>query len=399
MSKILAIALKDALIRFSSRSQLIFFIVLPLVFTFALGGGFGGDEVDLRPRLIVVDQDQTHWSETLVTSLEAQSVQIEVKPLSEAEAEFEVGSVSALLIIPPGFEANLLNEQPTPLDFRQTPNNNDALATEQLVLVKVNQLSRIFEVAWQSVHHAEERAPFPDQASHQAYFETSLNQAQTAFNQNPQRVAFTQPANTLSNVNGFDVTAHQSTGQLITWVLIPLLGTSVFLLNERREGTLQRLLTTPTTKATFLLGTITGQLALALIQMLILIGFGSLVLGVNWGRSPVGLAVMMVTFGLASVSLGIFLTSVAKSVEQANSLNILLGMGLALLGGCWVPIEVFPESVRVAVRILPTTWAMQGLSDLTLRGLDTPDILLEASVLLGFAIIFFSVGVYRFRFE
>ncbi len=42
MRKLTAIAWKDALVRFSSRSELLFFLVLPLVFTFLIGGGLSG---------------------------------------------------------------------------------------------------------------------------------------------------------------------------------------------------------------------------------------------------------------------------------------------------------------------------------------------------------------------
>ena len=86
-----------------------------------------------------------------------------------------------------------------------------------------------------------------------------------------------------------------------------------------------------------------------------------------------------------------------KSEGQANGLSIMFGMVFALMGGCWYPMEMFPSTVQTIVKILPTTWAMQGMLDLVLRGggLQNP----EAGVLLGFAVLFFSVGVWRFRYE
>jgi len=69
------------------------------------------------------------------------------------------------------------------------------------------------------------------------------------------------------------------------------------------------------------------------------------------------------------------------------------------MGGCWYPLELFPATIRGIVKILPTTWAMQGMLDLVLRGGGLRDILPEAGVLLGFAAIFFVVGVWRFRYE
>ena len=52
-----------------------------------------------------------------------------------------------------------------------------------------------------------------------------------------------------------------------------------------------------------------------------------------------------------------------------------------------------------AVKILPTTWAMQGMLDIILRGRGLEAILPEAAVLMAFAVVFFGVGVARFRYE
>jgi ABC-2 type transport system permease protein len=82
---------------------------------------------------------------------------------------------------------------------------------------------------------------------------------------------------------------------MITWVFIPLIGLSGMLAYERANGTLRRLLVTPTSKATFLGGTILGQGLTALVQMTILIVFGSLVMKMKWGQSPAGLAMVMVS--------------------------------------------------------------------------------------------------------
>lgn len=55
--------------------------------------------------------------------------------------------------------------------------------------------------------------------------------------------------------------------------------------------------------------------------------------------------------------------------------------------------------MRTAVKILPTTWAMQGRLDIVLRGQGLTGVLAEAGVLLGFAAVFFAVGVWHFRYE
>jgi ABC-2 type transport system permease protein len=88
-----------------------------------------------------------------------------------------------------------------------------------------------------------------------------------------------------------------------------------------------------------------------------------------------------------------------KTEGQASGLSIMLGMVMALLGGCWYPIELFPAAMQNIVKVLPTTWAMQGMLDILLRGQGVTGILPVAGVLLGFAAVFFSIGVLRFKYE
>ena len=177
------------------------------------------------------------------------------------------------------------------------------------------------------------------------------------------------------------------------------MGTSGLLAFERRHGTLRRLLVAPTDRATYLSGVISGQFSAALVQMFILVVFGILVMKVNWGNSPAALAVMLVTFGLASVAFGVMLGTFVKTDGQASNLSIMLGMSMAMLGGCWWPLELFPPGVQTAVHILPTTWAMQGFTALTMSGATLPDILPFAAILCGYAVVFFTIGVIRFRTE
>ncbi len=111
------------------------------------------------------------------------------------------------------------------------------------------------------------------------------------------------------------------------------------------------------------------------------------------------MTVLLVSFGLASVALGTTLGTFVKTEGQANGLSIVLGMVMALLGGCWYPLELFPSAARTAAKLLPTSWAMQGVTDLVSHGQGLAGIMPEAAVLAGFAAVFFAIGVWRFRYE
>jgi len=397
MRKILAIAWKDTLLRFSGMAEWLFFLILPIVFTVILAGGTGAS-ADSRIRLVVVDQANSPLSTELITTLgKSEAVRPEVLPLNRAEDEFSKRRTSAMLVISSGFDLQHLRQGSVGLELRQQPNNMNALVASQAVMAVISRISSAVDIANSSVAEAEGIKPFESDIARQAYFDTALQEAQTQMDQAPDRVAVSQGA-TKDQIE-YDPRANSSAGQLITWVFIPLIGISAMFAYERQKGTLRRLLTTPTQKATYLIGTIIGQVAMALVQMLLLVGFGILVMRLNWGHSPEALAVMLIASTLAAAALGTTLGTFVKTEGQASGLSLMLGMVMALLGGCWYPIELFPQFVRTAVKVLPTAWAMQGMLDIVLRGQGLSAILPEAGVLLGFAAVFFVVGIWRFRYE
>ncbi len=400
MRKLFAIAWKDTLVRFASRSEILFFLVLPIVFTVLIGGATGGSG-DNRLPVLLVDDDQGALAAELTTALAASDA-VRLVPQSRAEAakSFAGDDYPALVTIPAGFTAALQAGQPATLEISTLPDNVNALAAEQAIHTAADEVGRALLVAAASVAEAERAQPFADASARSTYFSDALAEAKTAFAAAPERLSVTHA--TMLDDGQFtaqDARGQASAGQLITWVLVPLLGTSALFAYERERGTLRRLITTPTGRTTYLLGTIAGQFTLALVQMLLLVLFGRYVMNVNWGQDPVALVVMLVTFGLAATALGTLLGTFIKTEAQANGLSIMLGMVLALLGGCWYPAEVFPEIARTAAKVLPTTWAMQGLSDLVLRGQGLAQVLPEAGVLLGFAALFLVAGVLRFRYE
>ncbi|HNB53263.1 MAG TPA: ABC transporter permease, partial [Anaerolineales bacterium] len=74
-------------------------------------------------------------------------------------------------------------------------------------------------------------------------------------------------------------------------------------------------------------------------------------------------------------------------------------MTLASLGGAWWPIEIVPQWMQQLALALPTGWAMRGFQNIITRGLTLNAILLEVGVLIGFGLLFLTVGVWRFKYE
>jgi ABC-2 type transport system permease protein len=398
MKKIFAIIWKDAIIRFSSVSELLFFVILPVIFTFLLAGGTPSGQGDPRIRLLVVDEANTSISAQIIAELErSTSVRPEVTDRTDAQKQFDDRRASTVFIIPAGVDATSLRSGAAQVELLKQPNNINATVVERAVLTAIRRVSSAVGAAQTSVSQREAKQAFASDAERQAYFESSLEMAQNIQKDTPERVTVVEGA-TPDQIE-YDPRANSSAGQLITWVFIPLFGISAMFAYERQQGTLRRVLTTPTRKATYLLGTISGQVLMALVQMSLLVLFGIFVMKLPWGHVPLALFVILTTAALAAAAFGTTMGTFVKTESQANGLSIMFGMIFAMMGGCWYPLELFPPVVQNAVKIFPTTWAMEGLLDIVLRGRGLVDILPEAGVLLGFAAVFFVVGVWRFRYE
>ena len=281
--------------------------------------------------------------------------------------------------------------------MRQQPNNVRAFAIQQGVNTALTRVSSAVDIADASTSQAESIVPFPSPEERQAFFDAALDYAYAQLKEAPQHVAEVRAVT--EDTIKYDPNANSAAGQMITWVFIPLIGLSAMFAMERQLGTLRRILVTPTTKATYVAGTVLGQMLTAVVQMTILVGFGVLVLKLNWGHAPGATALIIITSALAAGSLGTMLGTFVKTEAQGNGLSIMIGMVMAMMGGCWYPIELFPQVIRSAAQILPTYWSMQGMLDILVRGQGVQGVLLESVVLLGFALVFFVIGVLRFKYE
>ena len=399
MSKLLAIAWNHIRIEFESRSTIVFFLILPLVFTVIVGAALGGSSTgDTRPALAVVDLDRSALSQEMMSALQASKI-MRVEALSQAEADraLKDDQAIAVLVIPPGFQSAALNGQPIDLDLKAA-NDNRALAVEQDARAIMAQMGGALVATRAAVAEAERLRPFAGEQARQAYFTASLKTALGLMKNPPARIEATQPAagGAVQDAEGFQ---QSSPGQLVTWAMTTLFGVAGFLVYERVNGTARRLAVMPMRNSIILGGNFTGRLALGILQMSLMVGFGALVLNLPYGKDPLALVVMLLTFGLAGTAFGLLLGTFSRTMSQAGGLSILCAMLFAALGGCWWPLEITPPIYQTIVKVLPSTWAMQGLTEIITFGKGLSDVWLNAVVLLVFAAIYFVIGVRRLRLD
>ncbi len=169
-------------------------------------------------------------------------------------------------------------------------------------------------------------------------------------------------------------------------------------LQEKKDGTFQRILAAPLSKTALLIGKLLPYYLVNLIQIGLMFCIGVAVFGIRLGHLP---ALVVVSFALAAAAngLGLLVAALGKTEPQVNALSVLLAITLSALGGMMVPTFVMPDLMKTLSLFTPHAWALAGYHDVIIRGLGTKEVLTEVVALLGFACFFFVIALWRFRFD
>jgi ABC-2 type transport system permease protein len=398
MRKLFALAWNDIRNEFSEHRSIVFFLLLPILFTWIIGLAMqsmfepAGESEDTRTPLVVVNEDQGSFAADLISFLDqSEMVRVEEKESAEAWQLFEDESIPSILVIPVDFSAKVMNQQQPELAFTFNPTFSSSTLVQQAVSEALEPVNRAVAIGQQAAGFSTDSVKGFSQEAYQNALESFRD---------PQLLTSVEyPAEAQADLHYTSSFQLSSPGQLITWVLVSLSGSSVLFVVERQNGTLRRLLTSPTRRATILGGKILGRVGMGVVQMLLLILFGKFFLGINWGNSPLALLMMVISFAFTGTALGMLLGAVAKTTSQASGLSTICSMLLAALGGAWWPLEITPRLYQQVVQVLPSTWAMQGFNRIILSGQGVSAVLIPCAILWGFTLVFFIIGIRKLQFE
>ncbi len=394
---------------YSSRTVLIFQLLLPLIFTFLIGqatAGFGGDDsssTTVSWALPVVNEDAGSLGADLLARLDADPVLdvVNVDGVETAVSAVESGENLAALVIPANFSETLLAGEGVALDFYADPENTRVVQPiEQAVLGAASQLSGSLSAATVATNVADEMGVFAQNVDRGDYLTASIERADEAWVEPPVVVQVNEDEIIINTANVIPSGINQSSpGMMAMFATFGMIGGAVALLQERQDGTLRRLMVMPIHKSSILLGKLFGILLTGMVQMAVLIIAGGLFFGVSWGNAPLALAMVVFAFALAITSMGMMMAALVKTVAQANALSTVLVMSISALGGAWWPLDIVPNWMQTVGQLSPISWAMSGFHDIITRGWGVTAVIPEVSILLLFTAVFLGIGMARFRYE
>jgi ABC-2 type transport system permease protein len=189
--------------------------------------------------------------------------------------------------------------------------------------------------------------------------------------------------------------AHTAPGFMLQFAIAGLLTAAQIIVSERKSRTLQRLLTTATQRIHIVLGHYLALFLLIFMQFTILIVFGQFVLQVDYLRVPSATLLVAFSAALCISAMGLLIGILAHSEEQALIFSLIPMFVFSGLGGAWVPLEVTGATFRAVGHLSPVAWALDGFENIAARGLGIGSVLLPAAALLGYAVLFFGLAVWR----
>ena len=413
----LAIAWKELQVLFKDKGTLVVYFLMPLLVASIMGGPSalaarsGNEETGKEPAIVlevyVVNEDAGPYGAQVAAALDEVPALDIIKLDSAQEADRLVaeGERPAAIVIPAEFTARIDANESTKIQVVSDPTQEDAVS---VIAGIVNQAAAEVDLLGELRYGI--RAVLNDTGALDGA-STGVREAMEAqtlgviwtqvqeMRQNPlivvrsQDMAGEEKEDGAGNI-GFYIPAW---AVMFAFFLIVSIGES--LLKEREQGSFHRLMAAPINPVSIIAGFMLAYGLVVFLQVIVLFGAGAVVFGMPLGDSPFGLFLITLAVALAATSLGLLIGAVAKTSGQANNIGLAIGFVLMILGGCVVPLFNAEGIVGLISNLTPHAHAIQAYLGIMSYGYGVVQVAPHILALLGFALVFFLVAIWRFRFE
>lgn len=335
---------KDLRLRLRDKSFFLLGILTPLSLAFVLNLVFGGlGDGELEVRIGVVDNDETEVSQEVaagVAGLDG-SGGTDVHVLasgSDPAVAIDEQRLDAVAVIPSGFGEDVTTGGAPQLDLVENPDRPIQAGVAGSILAGfAAELDRSRLLAAAGAQLGGEQQAFPSTAD----------------------VDFVEER---PGGEGLGPNTRLMAGMAIMFVFFTVSFGVTSLLNERKDGTLARLLAAPVPRDSILAAKALVSYVLGVVATVVLMVAARFLMGAEWGPW-LGVAALILAAVLTAVAMMAVVAGVAKTAEGATGAQSIIAVALALLGGSWF--EVSGDGVMgIVTRLTPHYWFLGGLGDL-----------------------------------
>lgn len=408
MLKTFLIGIKDVKIAFRDRAALILMLAAPFLLTLGMGlvtGRFSGRTSGISDiPVVIVNQDEGELGKSLVDVFNSEELVDLVEPTLGSDPEaarllVEEDEAAAAIIIPAGFSQSIIPKQE---DFAQGSSGPKVVQIELYANpTRPTSAGIIKSIVDEFLSRIEEGRVGAETSILQLIVTGRIQpqEAEAAGKEMGQRFADDPNDEMAISLNTttegedveFDVLAYLAPGMALMFLMYTVSYGGRSILAEKTQGTLPRLLVSPTNSAQILGGKVFGIFLTGTAQMLVLIGTTSLLFQLKWG-DPLAVIVLVLSAVFGATGWGMLITAVARTPGQVASIGSAVMLIFGILGGSFISLEQMPPFIQTVSRITPNSWALDGFTALafggTLSNLSTP---ITALLTMGLTLFIASV--------
>lgn len=186
---------------------------------------------------------------------------------------------------------------------------------------------------------------------------------------------------------------------IITMILtvIATMLTAMGITKEREKGTFEQLVVSPIRGWELMLGKTLPFAVIAFFDATLATGVGTAVFHIPLTGSASALAALNLSYVLAMLGLGLFVSTVSESQQQAMMTVFAIIFPFIILSDFFFPIENMPVVIQYATLLNPMRFCLRAQREIFLKGSGWIEVWPNITVLMGFASVFLGYGAVRFR--
>jgi ABC-2 type transport system permease protein len=412
MLKLFLIGIKDLKLVFRDRAALIFMLLAPFLLTIGMGfvtGRFSRGSSGLSDiPIIIVNLDNDQLGDALAGVFSSEELADLMEPTASRDPEaarrlIDENQAAAAIIIPEGFTRSIIpsdvamfdvnNIQPEPVKIEVYANPSQPTSSGVVKAIVDEFVSRVEEGRTSGMTSIVQMV-----SSGLLNPQSAASEARDLFQNvdQSQGTAITLKTNTEgAEAIEFDILAYMAPGMALLFLMYTVSYGGRSILAERSQGTLPRLLVSPTSNAQVLGGKVLGIFFTGVAQVGILILASSVFFGVKWGDA-FGLAILILAAVFGATGWGMLLTALARTPAQIGSIGSAMMLIFGILGGSFINLDQMPPLVQTLSRITPNAWGLDGFTTLALGG-TLPNLMKPITALLIMGAVLFGIAVGLFN--
>ena len=389
----LLLASKDTKIFFRDRFAVVFAFAFPLLFTLgftlALGGILSDDE-SLQVTLVTREEGKDSLSRQIIDGLSASDTfAVNEMDYETARREVEAGTLPGFIAFPSRFTESLAGVGGNNTAVLEVVTNaddpEDAAALDALAHTIARQVSDT-QLAFLSL------SMLPTEVDKEA---AMLRLSELGDFSSKQLVTF--PEEQVGDRERPNASNFTLSGYLTMFIFFAAALSAEAIARERRNQTLERLLTNGVRRESIILGKFLTGTYRGVMQVVVLWGVGIVAFGIDLGSSPLAVILISLAIVFTSSSFGVMLAALVRTAEGASSAGVLVSLVLAPLGGSWWPLFITPDWMQALGKLTPHGWANTAFNNLMLFHADFGDVVINIVAVAAFGVVFLIVAFTRFR--